>query len=153
MTQSSDSTAINELRAAGLRATSQRSTVLEWLHEHPHATADDVFRGVKARLGGVSVQAVYDVLAACVSAGLIRRIELAGHPARFERRAGDNHHHVTCRGCGRIEDVDCAVDARPCLTPSQSHGFELDEAEVVFWGLCPDCQTAGERPAAHHGHD
>lgn len=138
-----DRAAIQELRRAGLRATAQRGAVLEWLDHNPHATADQVLQGVRGRLGAVSVQAIYDVLAACVKAGLIRRIELAGHPARFERRTGDNHHHVTCRSCGRMEDVDCAVDARPCLTPSQSHGFEIDEAEVVFWGICPDCRAAG----------
>lgn len=147
--------AIRELRRAGLRATAQRGAVLEWLDDNPHATADHVLQGVRGRLGAVSVQAIYDVLGACVKAGLIRRIALAGRPARFERRTGDNHHHVTCRCCGRTEDVDCAVDARPCLTPSQCHGFEVDEAEVVFWGICPDCRTAGvpaRRDLEKHQH-
>lgn len=135
-----DTIAIRELRRAGLRTTAPRRATLEWLNDHPHATADQVLQGVRRRLGSVSVQAIYDVLGACTENGLVRRIELAGHPARFERRTGDNHHHVTCRSCGRVEDVDCAVDARPCLTPSEMHGFKLDEAEVVFWGICPDCQ-------------
>lgn len=130
-----------ELRDAGLRVTAPRHAGLDWLDAHPHATAEEVFDGVRNRLGAVSLQAIYDVLAACVNAGLVRRIELAGHPARFERRTGDNHHHVTCRCCGRIQDVDCVVDARPCLTPNQRHGFEVDEAEVVSWGICPDCRS------------
>lgn len=131
------------LRRAGLRVTAPRHAVLEWLVDNPHATAEQVCTGVRERLGSISAQGVYDVLAACVDTGLVRRIELAGHPARFERRTGDNHHHVTCRGCGRIEDIDCAVGVRPCLSPSESHGFEIDEAEVVFWGICPECRAAG----------
>lgn len=146
-----DESASAQLRRAGLRVTAPRHTVLEWLAEHPHATAEQVGDGVRSRLGSISVQGVYDVLAACVQAGLVRRIELAGHPARFECRTGDNHHHVTCRVCGRIEDVDCAVGVRPCLTPSEAHGFEVDEAEVVFWGICPDCRAAGV-PARQQGN-
>ena len=95
---------------------------------------------MRAELGSISVQAVYDVLAACVDAGLVRRIEPAGHPARFECRVADNHHHVVCRRCGVTRDVDCIVGAAPCLMPLEDHGFVLDEAEVVFWGLCPSCQ-------------
>jgi Fe2+ or Zn2+ uptake regulation protein len=106
---------------------------------------DAIGSGVREELDSVSTQAIYDVLGACTEAGLVRRIELPGHPARFERRAGDNHHHVVCRRCGRTEDVDCAVGATPCLTPDTGHGFTIDEAEVVFWGVCPGC--AADRPA------
>jgi Fe2+ or Zn2+ uptake regulation protein len=136
------SDAATTLRGAGLRVTAPRKAVLTWLAAHPHSTVDVIGAGVRAELGSVSTQAVYDVLNACAEAGLVRRIELPGHPARFERRAGDNHHHVVCRVCGRTEDVDCAVGFTPCLTPEFSHGFTLDEAEVVFWGRCPGC-TAG----------
>lgn len=139
-----DGPASDELRLAGLRVTAPRRAVLHWLAGHPHSTAEQVGDGVRAHLGSVSTQAVYDVLRACTDAGLVRRIEPAGHPARFERRIGDNHHHLICRRCGRTEDVDCAVGARPCLTPGDDRGFVLDEAEVVFWGLCPNC--AGARP-------
>jgi len=132
--------AVDALRGAGLRVTAPRRAVLTWLTEHPHSTADAVGAAVRAQLGTVSTQAVYDVLAACVDAGLVRRIEPAGHPARFERRVADNHHHVVCRRCGATQDVDCAVGPAPCLAPSQAHGFAVDEAEVVFWGLCPSCQ-------------
>jgi Fe2+ or Zn2+ uptake regulation protein len=131
----------HQLREAGLRVTAPRRSVLEWLGEHPHATVEQVRAGVTQALGSVSTQTVYDVLAVCTAAGLVRRIEPAGHPARFERRAGDNHHHVVCRRCGRTEDVDCAVNVRPCLTPNDGHGYLLDEAEVVFWGTCPACQA------------
>ncbi|MGH3773578.1 MAG: Fur family transcriptional regulator [Pseudonocardiaceae bacterium] len=131
---------IHQLRQAGLRVTAPRQAVLRWLAEHPHATAAQIRSGLAQRLGPISAQTVYDVLAACAAAGLVRRIEPAGHPARFERRTGDNHHHVVCRSCGRAEDVDCAVTVRPCLTPSDDHGYLLDEAEVVFWGSCPSCQ-------------
>ena len=141
MSQATVDPDVSALRGAGLRVTAPRLAVLAWLAEHPHSTADAVGTGVRQRLGSVSTQAVYDVLGACADAGLVRRIEPAGHPARFERRAGDNHHHLVCRTCGRTEDVDCAVDARPCLTPSDDHGFSLDEAGVVFWGHCPDCST------------
>lgn len=130
----------DELRRAGLRVTVPRTAVLEWLTEHPHATADQIASAVRQRLGSVSTQAVYDVLGVCGDAGLVRRIEPAGHPGRYERRTGDNHHHVVCRWCGRTQDVDCAVGARPCLVPDQDHGYAIDEAEVVFWGLCPDCR-------------
>ncbi|HEY8372729.1 MAG TPA: Fur family transcriptional regulator [Pseudonocardiaceae bacterium] len=131
------------LRAAGLRVTAPRVAVLEWVDTHPHVTAEEVAAAVRERLGSVSTQAVYDVLHACARAGLLRRIELAGHPARYEARIGDNHHHLVCRACGRTEDIDCMVGTRPCLTPSDSIGFEVDETEVVFWGLCPDCRPAG----------
>ncbi|HVE96178.1 MAG TPA: Fur family transcriptional regulator [Pseudonocardiaceae bacterium] len=137
----------DQLRLAGLRVTAPRQSVLQWLAEHPHATAEQIRSGVRQRLGSVSTQAVYDVLAACTRAGLVRRIEPAGHPARFERRTGDNHHHLVCRSCGHTEDIDCAVGARPCLTPGDDHGYVLDEAEVVFWGLCPTCHTVAAPPA------
>jgi Fur family ferric uptake transcriptional regulator len=129
------------LRSAGLRVTGPRVAVLEWLVQHPHATADEVAAGVRDVLGSVSTQAVYDVLTACAGVELVRRIEPAGHPARFETRTGDNHHHLVCRGCGRTEDVDCVHGSAPCLEPSTTAGFVIDEAEVVFWGLCPDCTT------------
>jgi Fur family ferric uptake transcriptional regulator len=106
-----------------------------------HLDVEEITAEVRARLDSVSVQAVYDVLSALSRAGLVRRIEPAGSPARFERRIGDNHHHVVCRGCGEIADVDCAVGMAPCLDPSDAHGYELDEAEVTFWGLCPACQA------------
>lgn len=127
------------LHRAGLRSTRPRRAVLAWLVDHPHSTADAVGIGVREQYGAVSTQAVYDVLAACTDAGLVRRIEPAGHPARFERRVGDNHHHLVCRECGRTEDVDCVVGAPPCLTPADDHDFAVDEAEVVFWGRCPTC--------------
>ncbi|WP_051341998.1 Fur family transcriptional regulator [Pseudonocardia spinosispora] len=135
------------LRTAGMRVTAARMAVLEVLGEHPHATADTVAKLVATRLGSVSKQAVYDVLAACTGAGLLRRIEPAGSAARFETRIGDNHHHLVCRRCGRTEDVDCTVGQRPCLTPSDDAGFAVEEAEIVFWGLCPDCQGQG---TIHH---
>jgi len=130
------------LRSAGLRVTMPRLAMLTWLAEHPHTTVDAIAVGVRERFGAVSTQAVYDMLAACAGAGLLRRIEPAGHPARFERRVGDNHHHLVCRRCGRTEDVDCAIGAQPCLTPAGDMDFVVDEAEVVFWGVCPRCQLA-----------
>lgn len=144
-----DESALKALRAAGLRVTAPRRAVLTWLVEHPHSSVDAISAAVRHMLGTVSTQAVYDVLAVCTAAGLLRRIEPAGHPARYERRASDNHHHRVCRRCDRTEDVDCVVGTAPCLEPSDSadrRGFIVDEAEVVFWGLCPDCATAG-RPA------
>jgi Fe2+ or Zn2+ uptake regulation protein len=127
------------LKASGMRVTAPRLAVLAWLNDHPHTTADQVAGGVRELLGSVSTQAVYDVLNACAAVNLVRRIEPAGHPARFETRTGDNHHHLVCRVCGRTQDVDCTVGVAPCLTPAESAGFLVDEAEVVFWGLCPDC--------------
>lgn len=135
----------DQLRAAGLRVTAPRVAVLEWLADHPHATAEQVAAGVRDVLGSVSTQAIYDVLGACTNANLVRRIEPAGHPARFETRTGDNHHHIVCRRCGRAEDVDCVRGAAPCLEPSDAAGFDVDEAEVVFWGLCPACQHQDEK--------
>ncbi|GIM96027.1 Fur family transcriptional regulator [Paractinoplanes toevensis] len=129
------------LREHGLRVTKPRLAVLDVLTEGGHLEVDDIARRVRIRLESVSTQAVYDVLGALSRAGLARRIEPAGSPARFEARVGDNHHHIVCRGCGVIDDVDCAVGERPCLNPGEGHGFEIDEAEVTFWGLCPNCQS------------
>jgi Fur family ferric uptake transcriptional regulator len=129
------------LREHGLRVTKPRLAVLDVLAEGGHLEVDEIATRARARLDSVSTQAVYDVLGALSRAGLARRLEPAGSPARFEARVGDNHHHVVCRGCGEIADVDCTVGERPCLTPSDGHGFELDEAEVTFWGLCPACQA------------
>src|SRR5215475_13904976 len=133
-----------ELRARGLRVTKPRLAVLDVLSEGEHLDVDEIAARVRNRLDSVSIQAVYDVLGALARAGLARRIEPAGSPARYESRVGDNHHHIVCRGCGTIADVDCAVGAAPCLDPSTSHGFEVDEAEITFWGLCPACQALRE---------
>jgi Fur family transcriptional regulator, stress-responsive regulator len=133
------------LRAADLRVTRPRVAVLTAVQARPHADTDSIIGAVRQDLGGVSHQAVYDVLRALTTAGLLRRIEPAGSVARYELRVGDNHHHVVCRSCGAIADVDCAVDETPCLTASNDHGFVIDEAEIVYWGLCPDCSTAQSR--------
>lgn len=132
------------LHRAGLRVTEPRRAVLEWLAEHPHSTAEQIGRGVRQRLGSVSTQAIYNVLVACARAGLVRWIEPAGHPARYERRTGDNHHHLVCRGCGRIDDVDCVVGQPPCLEPAGVDGFDLEAAEVLFWGRCRRCAAGPE---------
>ena len=129
------------LRAASLRVTRPRLAVLTAVHDHPHADTDSIIRGVREDLGEVSHQAVYDVLRALTSAGLVRRIQPSGSVARYEARVGDNHHHVVCRSCGAIADVDCTVGAAPCLTASDDSGFVIDEAEVVYWGRCPDCSS------------
>lgn len=131
-----------QLRDAGLRVTEPRLAVLAELHEQPHAGVDRILSGASARLGSVSKQAIYDVLHALTEAGLVRRIEPAGSPARYEVRVGDNHHHVVCRSCGDIGDVDCATGDTPCLVASETHGFVIDEAEVTYWGLCPRCQLS-----------
>src|SRR5690606_6604766 len=130
------------LREASLRVTGPRVAVLEAVGSHPHSDAATVHRLARARLGAVSTQAVYDVLKALTEAGLLRRIEPEGSPARYERRVGDNHHHVICRGCGAISDVDCATGEAPCLEGSDDHGFAIDEVEVTYWGVCPACQEA-----------
>lgn len=132
------------LRGAALRVTRPRVAVLTAVHEHPHADTDSIIRAVRGDLGDVSTQAVYDVLRALHAAGLVRRIEPAGSVARYETRTADNHHHVVCRSCGDIADVDCAVGDTPCLTASDDHGFVVDEAEVVFWGLCPACSGSAD---------
>jgi Fur family ferric uptake transcriptional regulator len=125
--------------------TPQRLGVLRALSLAPHSTADEVYRVVRSELGTVSRQAVYDALAALTDRGVLRRIEPAGSPARYEDRVGDNHHHLVCRGCGRMVDVDCAVGAAPCLSPQDGAGYEIDEAEVTYWGRCADC--VGAAPA------
>jgi Fur family ferric uptake transcriptional regulator len=129
------------LREHGLRVTAQRLAVLRAVATHPHGTAEAVALTVRAELGTISVQAVYDALGALVDAGLVRRLQPAGSPARFERRTGDNHHHVVCRECGHTADVDCATGSAPCLTPSDDLGFVIDEAEVIYWGRCPACAS------------
>jgi len=127
------------LRDSGLRATAARVAVLSAVANQPHAPADEIALAARAHLGAVSTAAVYEVLRALTAAGLIRRVEPAGSPARYETRVADNHHHVVCRQCGVVGDVDCAVGPAPCLEPSSTHGFVLDEAEVTWWGLCADC--------------
>ncbi|MCJ7711148.1 MAG: transcriptional repressor [Chloroflexi bacterium] len=127
------------LRGASLRVTRPRVAVLSAVYGHPHADTDSLIEAVRADLGEVSTQAVYDVLLALTSAGLVRRIQPAGSVARYESRVADNHHHVVCRSCGVIADVGCAVGHTPCLTASDDHGFTIDEAEVTYWGLCPGC--------------
>ncbi|RTL70820.1 MAG: transcriptional repressor [Pseudonocardiaceae bacterium] len=130
------------LRGASLRVTRPRVAVLSAVHDEPHADTASIIGAVRTELGEVSHQAVYDVLRALTAAGLVRCIQPPGSLARYESRVGDNHHHVVCRSCGAIADVDCAVGATPCLTASDSHGFAIDEAEVVYRGLCPACATA-----------
>lgn len=127
------------LRSAGLRVTQPRVAVFEAVRTHPHSDTDTVFGVVREVLPAVSRQAIYDVLDALTTAHLVRRIQPAGHAARYESRVDDNHHHIICRTCGLIADTDCVVGEAPCLTPSDHHGFVLDEAEVVFWGRCPSC--------------
>jgi Fur family ferric uptake transcriptional regulator len=127
------------LREAGLRVTRPRLAVLAAVHDRPHVDTDTLIGLARERIGAVSHQAVYDVLRALTTAGLVRRIEPAGSVARYEARVGDNHHHVVCRSCGAIADVDCAVGDVPCLTASDDAGFAIDEAEVVYWGRCPAC--------------
>jgi Fe2+ or Zn2+ uptake regulation protein len=128
------------LRSAGLRPTAIRVAVLDVLQAMPHARVPDIAAAVQSVLGSASRQAVYNALDQLLLAELVRRIEPAGSPARYEVRVGDNHHHVVCRRCGSAADVDCAIGEAPCLEPSHTHGFALDEAEVTFWGLCPQCQ-------------
>ena len=135
-------TPAEELRGAGLRATAARVALLQTVREGDHLGVEAIASGVRDRVGHISVQAVYDALHALTAAGLLRRIEPAASPARFERRVGDNHHHAVCRSCGAVADVDCAIGQAPCLTPSDHRGFSIDEAEVIYWGLCPDCSTA-----------
>jgi Fur family transcriptional regulator, stress-responsive regulator len=137
-------TAAEELRGAGLRVTAVRVALLETVRGGDHLRVEAVAAGVRDRVGHVSLQAVYEALHALTAAGLVRRIEPAGGPPRFEGRVGDNHHHLVCRSCGVVADVDCAVGEAPCLTPSDDFGFTLSEAEVVYWGLCADCSGRGE---------
>jgi Fur family transcriptional regulator, stress-responsive regulator len=134
-------TAAEELRGAGLRVTAARVALLETVRNGDHLGIEAITSGVRDRIGHISLQAVYEALHALTAAGLIRRIEPAGGQPRFEGRVGDNHHHVVCRSCGAVADVDCATGEAPCLTASDDHGFLIDEAEVVYWGLCRDCST------------
>ena len=127
------------LRGVDLRVTRPRVAVLSAVHDRPHADTDSIIRAVRQDLGEVSHQAVYDVLRALTSAGLLRRIQPSGSVARYEARVGDNHHHVVCRSCGSVADIDCAVGHAPCLTAAEDHDFVIDEAEVTYWGLCPAC--------------
>ena len=131
----------DELRGAGLRVTAARVALLETVRGGDHLGVEAITTGVRDRVGHISLQAVYEALHALTAAGLIRRIEPAGGTPRFEGRVGDNHHHVVCRSCGLVADVDCAVGEAPCLTASDDHGFSINEAEVVYWGLCPECST------------
>jgi Fe2+ or Zn2+ uptake regulation protein len=133
----------HQLRAVGLRVTRPRLSVLSVLADRPHADADTIVTAARDLHPSLSPQAVYGVLKALVAQGLARRIEPAGAPALFELRVGDNHHHLVCRSCGAVADVDCTVGAAPCLVPSGTAGFVIDEAEVLFWGSCPDCQVGG----------
>ncbi len=133
------------LRQVGLRVTRPRLAVLTAVHEHPHADTHSIIGVARDELGEVSVQAVYDVLRALTDSGLLRRIEPAGSVPRYEARVGDNHHHAVCRSCGAIADVDCVVGVAPCLDASNHHGYEIDEAEVVFWGRCPECKESEAR--------
>ena len=132
------------VRSAGLRVTRPRVAVLAAVHERPHADTDSLIGDVRSLLPAVSHQAVYDVLGVLSESGLVRRIQPAGSVARYELWVGDNHHHVVCRSCGEVADVDCAVGVRPCLDASDTHGFVIDEAEVTYWGTCPACST--DRP-------
>jgi len=132
------------LRGADLRVTRPRVAVLSAVHQHPHADTDSIIRVVREALGEVSHQAVYDVLRALTTVGLLRRIQPSGSVARYESRVGDNHHHVVCRSCGVIADVDCAVGAAPCLSATDDHGFTIDEAEVTYWALCPACVVTNQ---------
>ena len=146
------------LRQRGIQVTAQRLAVLRAVAGHPHITADAVAEIVRNEIGVISLQSVYDALGMLVSERLIRRIQPSGSPARFEDRVGDNHHHLICRTCGRVVDIDCAVGAAPCLTPLDDRGYQVDEAEVAYWGRCPDCleqsrpsSPAGEPAASRSG--
>jgi Fur family transcriptional regulator, stress-responsive regulator len=143
VTASSTPTTADELRGAGLRVTAVRVALLETVRGGDHLGVDGVASGVRERVGHVSLQAVYEALHALTAAGLVRRLEPAGGSPRFEGRVGDNHHHLVCRSCGTVADVDCAVGEAPCLTPSDDRGFTLSEAEVIYWGRCADCSSRG----------
>ena len=139
-----DDTLKNQLRQNGMQVTAQRLATMRAVAFHPHATADELTDDVRSVIGAISRQAVYDTLAALVEKNLVRRIQPSGSAARYEDRVGDNHHHLICRDCGTVVDVDCSAGAAPCLTVSDAHGFRIDEAEVIYWGLCASCQ----KPAA-----
>ncbi|MFJ2923739.1 Fur family transcriptional regulator [Streptomyces massasporeus] len=142
MTASGNPTTAEELRGAGLRVTAARVALLEAVRDGDHLGAEAIASEVRGRVGHISVQAVYEGLHALTAAGLIRRLDPPGSPALYEGRVGDNHHHLVCRSCGAVADVDCAVGHAPCLTASDDRGFAVDEAEVIYWGLCPACSTA-----------
>ncbi|MFF7791178.1 transcriptional repressor [Streptomyces sp. NPDC007991] len=142
MTASRNPTAAEELRGAGLRVTAARVALLQAVRDGDHLGAEAIASEVRGRVGHISVQAVYEGLHALTAAGLIRRLDPPGSPALYEGRVGDNHHHLVCRSCGTVADVDCAVGHAPCLTASDDRGFAVDEAEVIYWGLCPACSTA-----------
>ena len=131
----------DSLRRRGIQVTAQRLAVLRAVTGQPHVTADAVGEIVRADIGAISLQSVYDALSVLVAGDLVRRIQPAGSPARFEARVGDNHHHVICRICGRTEDVDCAAGSAPCLTAVDNMGYQIDEAEVIYWGRCPECES------------
>ncbi len=134
------------LRRHGVQVTAQRLAVLRAVADRPHSTAAEVDAAVRARIGAISLQAVYDALATLSERGIIRRIQPAGSPARYEDRVGDNHHHLICRVCGRMVDTDCAAGYAPCLSATDDAGYEIDEAEVIYWGRCPECVAASSRP-------
>ena len=141
MTASHTRAIAEELRGTGLRVTAARVALLQTIRNGNHLGVEAIASGVRDRVGHVSLQAVYEALHAVTAAGLVRRIEPAGSPARFEGRVGDNHHHIVCRSCGVVADVDCSVGEAPCLTASDDHGFSIDEADVIYWGHCPDCSA------------
>ncbi len=140
------------LRERGIQVTAQRLGVLRAVAGQPHISADEVAEIVRAEIGAISLQSVYDALAVLVAEGLLRRIQPAGSPARFEDRVGDNHHHLICRVCGRVVDVDCAVGSAPCLSAADDKGYEIEEADVAYWGRCPDCLAKSRRPASRQGY-
>jgi Fur family ferric uptake transcriptional regulator len=135
------------LRERGIQVTAQRLAVLRAIGGQPHITADGVAEAVRAEIGAISLQSVYDAVGLLVAEGLIRRIQPAGSPARFEDRVGDNHHHLICRICGRVVDVDCAVGSAPCLVAANDGGYQIDEAEIAYWGRCPECLAQARAPS------
>lgn len=132
------------LRLHGVQVTAQRLAVLQAVSDRPHGTADDVASAVRAEIGAISRQGVYDALGVLVDKGILRRVQPAGSPTRYEHRVGDNHHHLVCRSCGRTVDVDCSIGTAPCLDVTDDHGYEIDEAEVIYWGRCPACRKASD---------
>ena len=136
------------LRQRGIQVTAQRLAVLRAVSGRPHITADAVAEAVRSEIGAISLQSVYDALGLLVAEGLLRRIQPSGSPARFEDRVGDNHHHLICRVCGRVVDIDCAIGSAPCLRASDNQGYEIDEAEVAYWGRCPQCRAGARRRAS-----
>lgn len=142
--------ATDVLREHGIQVTAQRAAVLRAVSENPHITAEGVTQAVRASIGSISRQAVYDALALLVDAGMLRRIQPDGSPTRYEDRVDDNHHHLVCRACGRLSDVECATGHAPCLTPSDDHDYRIDEAAVLYWGLCPDCISSRNPTGGNH---